>query len=82
MDELLDAAYRATTFVAETPFGEIGIRVGQRHPDLDTVLERCCYGFRTWAFITACNPASVRLPPEENRRRHDQLVSCLKTEYR
>lgn len=79
MDKLLDTAYRATTFVAETPFGEIDIRVGQRHPKLDYLLER--FGSRSWVFITACNPASVRLLPEENKKRHNQLVSDIPFYY-
>lgn len=71
----LEAAYCATTFAAELPDGEIGIRIGQRHPRLDALFKEQSAG--TWAYITACNPGSVNLPAEENDKRNAELVRYL-----
>jgi hypothetical protein len=68
-------AYCATTFSAQLPDGEIGIRIGQRHPRLDALLKE--RGFGTWAYITASNPRSVSLPAEENDKRNAELVRYL-----
>lgn len=48
------AAYRATAFRVEAPAGAFDIRVGQRCPPLDALLERA--GACRWAFVTAHNP--------------------------
>ena len=62
----LDAAYRATDYrVDDAPGGPVVIRIGQ-------VCDRV---EGEWAFVTACNPGSVRLPDEENGRRMTELES-------
>ncbi len=35
------------------------------------------HGSRTWAYVTAYNPASVLLDPEENQRRQRELETDL-----
>lgn len=75
IDPKLDAFYRATTFEAALPDGELGIRIGQSHPRLDALLKE--QGAGTWAYITACNPGSADLPPEENDKRHTDLLRYL-----
>lgn len=68
-------AYRATSFFAETPLGQLCLRDGDAHADLDTLLER--YAVDSWAYITAYNPASDRLSEAENRHRQGQLEAAI-----
>ncbi len=49
------------------------IRIGETHPVLDALL--AARGLRHWAYVTAHNPGSIRLPAEENRVRHTRLRS-------
>lgn len=70
--EALSTAFLATTYVATGPAGaEIRIRVGARHPDLDSLLleqDAVC-----WAFLTPCNPRSQSLPDDVNAARVEAL---------
>lgn len=59
----LEAAYRATDYRA----GEYLIRIGEV-PLIDA---------DSWAFVTACNPRSERLPDAENARRMAQLEAAV-----
>lgn len=73
-DPRLEAAYRATDYrVDEGPFI---IRIGERSADADRVLAR--HGRTEWAFVTACNPRSERLPDNENARRMARLETELR----
>jgi uncharacterized protein DUF3293 len=76
-DPDLEAAYRDTDYrVDDGPFGPFVIRIGEVSPAADRVL--ALHGQSNWAFITACNPHSERLPPEENARRMSELQAvCL-----
>src|SRR5262245_36066440 len=60
----LDAAYRAADYRA----GDIIIRIG----------EVAAIDSDSWAFITACNPRSVRLPDAENVARMAQLEGAVR----
>lgn len=73
--EKLEQAYRATTYVAFPEAAEIRIRVGKSHPKLDTLLRT--HALASWAFLTACNPCSERLPDAENAQRMAALRSEL-----
>ena len=73
--ELLEA-YLTTQYCASTPQGVINIQIDKPHPDLDLLLE--AHDVEEWAFITATNPFSEELPPEENTARHEQLVQKVK----
>jgi len=75
MTDLLLDAYRRTTYRARTPRGELALRIGEPAPELDRLLIE--HGVTTWAYVTACNPQSRRLPEEENRRRTEQLRQAL-----
>ena len=75
MDKLLDAAYRATSYVVDAPEGRFTLRVGERSPPLDDLLARC--GTCAWAFVTACNPGSQMLSPTENHRRQEKLLQAV-----
>lgn len=67
IDAALLAKYLATTYQAELPEGPLRIRIGGPPPELAV----------SWAFITAENPGSHELEPEENRKRSAQLAGQL-----
>lgn len=73
IDRALWEAYRETTFEVDEPSGaeSIRIRVGDRCPALDSLLEEI--GASHWAFVTAWNPGSRALPRAENDRRNEEL---------
>ncbi|HKB04492.1 MAG TPA: DUF3293 domain-containing protein [Gemmataceae bacterium] len=69
-DPTLEAAYRATDYrVDDAPSGPFVIRIGEECPELAGL---------EWAFVTACNPGSVRLPEEENTRRMGELEAAVR----
>lgn len=76
-DSNLEAAYRVTDYrVEDGPFGPFVIRIGEVSVAVERVL--ALHGQSEWAFITACNPRSARLPPDENARRMAELEAvCL-----
>ena len=69
-----EAAYRAAHYrvFADPPFE---IRVGEPSAALDALLASLVAD--TWAFVTACNPASVPLSAEVNAERMNQLREVL-----
>lgn len=71
-----DKAYRDTSFIGDTPAGEIIIRVGKKSEALDAMLAK--EGVRDWAFITAWNPRSQKLSEAENAARNDALREALR----
>ncbi|MGE3843065.1 MAG: DUF3293 domain-containing protein [Vicinamibacterales bacterium] len=73
LTEELRQAYAATTFTALVPGGELRLRVGERHPDLDALQSEP--GQFAWAYITAHNPGSVPTEPAANERAHRQLIA-------
>jgi hypothetical protein len=75
----LEAPYRASTYVADTPAGRLGIRVGQASEPLDRLLDD--RGVTSWAYVTAYNPGSQRLPPEANAARQRQLEEAVRVAY-
>lgn len=73
-DQPLRAAYLATAYrVTSSPLGPFEIRCGGISPTLDALLDAA--GCDAWAFISACNPGSVRLEADVNRRRHAALLA-------
>jgi hypothetical protein len=76
MNERLHNAYRATSYVVDGPEGRFVLRVDETSPPLDDLLVR--HNTRCWAFVTACNPGSVLLSAEENRRRQAELEAVLR----
>ena len=75
MPAALAAAYLSTTYRVDAPSGPIALRVGQRSGALDRLLKR--RGLRTWAFVTACNPRSRRLPGWRNLARQRRLQGAV-----
>lgn len=71
----LDAAYRATTYVAYLPEGTLTLRVDRLSRQLDRLLEDA--GCSTWAFISTCNPGSHSLSKAENAIRHARLIETV-----
>jgi hypothetical protein len=76
-DPALEAAYQATNYrVEDGPLGPFVIRVGESSAEADRLLE--VHHQTEWAFVTACNPGSRRLAPDENARRIAELEAvCL-----
>ena len=73
--ELFDS-YRRTTYIAQTPLGEIRLRVGVRDEKLAMLLE--FHEAEEWAFITAFNPGSQLLSVEENLSRQRRMDEKLR----
>ncbi len=71
MNDRLDAAYHATSYLVHGPESQFTIRIDEKTPALDDLLVR--HGTRCWAFVTACNPGSTALAPDENRQRAAEL---------
>jgi len=71
----LDTAYRATSYVADLPEGQVALRIGQLCPVLDRYLDR--HSLACWAFVSACNPGSQPLTVVQNAARHVQLVEAV-----
>lgn len=71
----LDAAYRATSYTAETPFGQLVLRIGSTNAELDRLLE--VSGVTSWAYITAHNPASRPASDIENATRQNELRALV-----
>lgn len=69
-------AYVATRFVVWAPAGEIVLRIGERTRGLDELMTK--HGALGCAFITACNPGSVKLPDAENQVRRTELVGMVR----
>ncbi|MFP4600192.1 MAG: DUF3293 domain-containing protein [Persicimonas sp.] len=75
MNSKLIEAYRNTTYTAATPRGELRLRIGDTHPELDALLRE--HDAETWSFITAWNPASEPLDAADNRARQARLEAEL-----
>jgi hypothetical protein len=72
----MDAAYRATTYTVYLPSGNgetknLELRVGHHSAALDQLLDH--HHCDEWAFISAANPGSRRLPEAVNAERYRQL---------
>jgi hypothetical protein len=71
----LERIYRRARYRVELAGGAIELGIGERSPALDRHLE--AVGASSWAVVTACNPGSVPLDEEENRRRTAELARRL-----
>ncbi len=74
--EILEAAYRQTTYRVSGASGPVDIRIGIRNGSLDRLLE--AHQVREWAFVTASNPGSRASPEHENARRNAELEQVLR----
>jgi Protein of unknown function (DUF3293) len=74
-DKALCDAYLQTIYrVLDRP-PLVDIRIGEHSAALDRLLED--YGVREWAFVTASNPRSRRLPDRVNARRNAEMKHSL-----
>jgi hypothetical protein len=71
----LDAAYRATTYTAETPDGPLALRIGAVDATLDRLL--AARGLTSWAYVTAYNPGSIPTPAAENELHQRELRAAV-----
>lgn len=65
-------AFTRTSYWVETGDHRICLRVGEPSSALDEVLAPL--GVTDWAYVTAYNPASVKLSCVENEARHNNLI--------
>lgn len=72
--ELL-SAYQATDFVVFDRDEEWVLKVGVPSPQIDALLDR--HSATTATIVTAFNPRSRALAPEENAARHRSMVRLL-----
>ncbi|MCW5606113.1 MAG: DUF3293 domain-containing protein [Burkholderiales bacterium] len=70
-----ERAYRNTTYLVDHPDGGFGIRLGEPCARLDALL--AMHGVETWAYVTAWNPRSQRLPDADNVAQHAELLACV-----
>lgn len=75
MNKALEAAYLACTYRVFLPGGVVDVRIDAAQPELVRWLAQ--EGSSTWAILTACNPASERLAPDENAQRQSELECAL-----
>lgn len=73
MNSDLIKAYKNTTYEVFEP--KIKIRIGEHNEALEKLLGE--HGEETWMFITASNPASVKLSNQENAERNFSLLEEL-----
>ena len=72
-------AYEASRYQVLLASGTLVLRHGELAPALDALLDPAAH---EWAFVTAWNPASRRLPRPENERRQAALRRSLGGRYR
>ena len=73
--EKLWAEYRATKFWVEAQGHQFYITVDRQSPDIDRLLT--VHRLDAWAYITAHNPKSQLLKPEDNALRNQRLLSRI-----
>jgi Protein of unknown function (DUF3293) len=78
LSELFDA-YRTARYEVDSGDGKIVLRHGERCRPLEALLDPAS---PEWAFITAWNPRSEELAPEENQRRQQRLLGELGQRFR
>jgi hypothetical protein len=76
IDGALVRAYRNTAFEVDHAERHFAIWIGKRCEPLDALLRQ--HGQRQWAYVTACNPYSVRLAAADNARRQSALQAYLR----
>ena len=74
-DKALCDAYLQTIYRVVGTAQPVDIRIGHCSAALDELLKEC--GVREWAFVTASNPRSRRLPDRDNARRNAEMKQSL-----
>ncbi|MEP6753858.1 MAG: DUF3293 domain-containing protein [Chthonomonadales bacterium] len=73
--EELDESYRGANYVVDSPSGRLTLKIGAFNDDLEVLLR--LQNVNVWSIITAHNPASRLLTPEENAVRHTELTLTI-----
>ena len=77
LPESIHRAWTETEYRVRTPWGGyVSIRCGESLPA--PLLALLARAGDTWGYITACNPAGVRLPAADNRARQRRLRDQLR----
>jgi hypothetical protein len=76
VDSALLESYKATVFRVWDANSRISFHVENENSELDKLL--AAHGAQTAAFITAYNPGSQVLSPDENDRAHQTLLGALR----
>lgn len=71
----MDAAYRATLYRVRAGAAPFDLRVDVASEPLAALMRQ--HGVATAAYLTACNPYSVRVPDAANRAANEQLRIAL-----
>ena len=74
-DKALCDAYLRTVYRVVGTAQPVDIRIGHRSAPLDQLLNEC--GVREWAFMTASNPRSRRMPDHDNAKRNAEMKQFL-----
>lgn len=75
--DLLEA-FNRTTYRVHLPGGALDLRIGSRHPLLDTFLHTL--GASRWVVLSPCNPGARLLDDASNAARMDALRQVLADE--
>lgn len=74
IDQSLRLAYENTEYRTFKP--ELSIRIGQENESLTVFLfDNNAF---TWAYVSACNPYSIKISDSENQKRHEILMEQVK----
>lgn len=68
-------SYRDAQYVIHGDFGGITLKVDESSPKLCELMKM--YEVKSAAFLTAFNPFSVLLSPEENTKNHNALIADI-----
>ncbi len=74
MDKQLEQAYRQAEY--HLPLANVLIKIGTANAHLDELL--LDNNAWSWAFVTACNPASKLLNEQENTQRQQALTAVVR----
>lgn len=75
MTENLEKVYKDAVYRVLRKGKEISFKIGEDSAETDAILN--AENAETFAFITAYNPHSKQLLPEENKRRQKELIKVL-----
>ena len=77
--ETWEAAYRAAEYRVDLPQGELILRIDRHDAEQDRRLREEAGVQTHWAIVTACNPLSRQLSPEDNAALKEQLAEIIAT---
>lgn len=75
----LERAYVGTEYRVSSVDPPIILKIGKRSEQVDQLLLE--HGCGSWAFITPCNPRSVELTDEQNKRRLEAFAATISSQF-